>query len=78
MQRSTRLGSGNPFQPGNALKNKNFDKIFFRYVSIAMVLTVLFALLAFLLTRQAHKKHRSVASAIRMRMPPMLERLIDA
>jgi hypothetical protein len=37
-----RKDSGNPLQPGNALKNKNFDKAVFRIlgISIAMLLII--------------------------------------
>jgi hypothetical protein len=38
-----RNDSGNPLQPGNAIKNGNFDKATFRILAIALVLVSLFA-----------------------------------
>jgi hypothetical protein len=37
-----RNDSGNPLQPGNALRNKNFDKATFRILAIALTIVVIF------------------------------------
>ena len=49
MKNQTRNDAGNPLQPGNALKNGNFDKAFFRFNGITVVLVVVIFVLAFLL-----------------------------
>jgi hypothetical protein len=36
--------SGNPLQPGNALKNENFDKATFRILAIAIAIASVVAL----------------------------------
>ncbi|CAN5626928.1 hypothetical protein BH10ACI4_BH10ACI4_07650 [soil metagenome] len=38
-----RYDSGNPLQPGNALKNKNFDKAVFRYLFITVLILLMIA-----------------------------------
>jgi hypothetical protein len=48
MRNRFRNDAGNPLQPGNALKNGNFDKAFFRFNGIALTLTLIFVGLAVL------------------------------
>jgi hypothetical protein len=76
MHRSNRYDAGNPLQPGNALKNKNFDKIIFRYMAIAGAFTLLFALLAIALYRGTHRKIQSVNHANSARLTSTAQPLV--
>jgi hypothetical protein len=55
MKKETRLrnrfrnDSGNPLQPGNALKNKNFDKVTFRILGISVAIVILLVAIVYLL-----------------------------
>jgi hypothetical protein len=43
-----RNDSGSPFEPGNALKNKNFNEATFHILAIALVIVVLYSAIAIL------------------------------
>jgi hypothetical protein len=46
-----RNDAGNPLQPGNALKNNNFDKAVFRILAISLALLLLIGAAFYLLNR---------------------------